>query len=265
MSIQPIAHKIVKKIIQFYSKRRQVKPPDLLKEKKTLRLAYIISGGVGDAIMAFPALQKLKYLLPDSLLSVYVPSRKLELIQALFSEYKVLPFRTGYRGLSDLLFCRNVSDMVFTNTTSVFRVSVEIAAYFRGRTSCGFRYAEENEKSRLYTVSQPYSDTMHEVEQNLSLVVRTLNAAYDADDIFYPSFPESAPLPARGNGIVIHAGSKQGYEKKRWPVENYCALVKMLALKGYTSAVLIGPEDLALAERFKKEGVLTMPSSSAII
>jgi ADP-heptose:LPS heptosyltransferase len=156
--------------------------------------------------------------------------------------------------------------MAFTNTVAVFKLTVELAAFFTSRKRYGFRYPEEGEHDRLYTFTQVFSGTVHASEQDVRLVAEAMQCSCDERDSLLPCHERD--VHTVGRNAVIHPGSEIGFENKRWPVERYNTVVKKLVERGYTVTILLGPAEIDLEERFEKHEhvqIVVEPSSVALI
>lgn len=260
MIITTIIRKSIRKLISVLPRIRPKERWIIFDRIRPLRVGYIISGGIGDALMAYPALQLIRRTLPNASIAVYIPAQKYSVVKALFTDCNLISYLPGLPFVFSSVWRIKSYDVVLTNTTSVFKLSVEIAAFFMGAMKFGFRYKEDKVRNRLYTNSLVYSDTMHEAEQNLQLVAHALSVDYHSSDVFYP-VAENRQHPPLAKNIVIHPGSEKGYERKQWPLQYYKALVTTLVEKGYTVTMLLGPSERLLKDTLKGERGITMPSS----
>ena len=216
---------------------------------KVKRVSFLLAGGIGDHIMAYPAIQFLKQKLPETEIDIFVPPEKCSIISALFEDLHVKPFKFSLPFILKHARPRHRFDLSFTNTIAVFKVTIEIAAFLSSRMSYGFRYQEEMREDRLYRNSKIFSGVTHAIEQNVQLVSETLKAPYAKDNLLLPTAPQQKKDQTKKD-VIIHPGSEAGYENKRWPLENFIEIVSKLTEKGYTISELLGPSEKNLQKAF---------------
>jgi|GEM_PF-2273388 len=258
---------LIKKSIRQY--RRHIRKDKLQPAGcPTLKnIAYFISGGIGDAIMAFPAIRFLKKVLPHAQITVFVPPDKYLLLSAVFEGFRVKPLNSLLAFLPTYRTFSRRFDAAFTNTISVFRLRVELAAYMSSRQAYGFRYQEEKREERLYTYTKAFPAPRHAADQNIQLISEALQISCADNELFLPAHKHDT-VEQKTKNAVIHPGSETGYENKRWPVENFREIVKRMIQKGYEVTVLLGPSESNLRRFFDSiEGVrlLTQPDVSTLI
>ena len=212
-------------------------------------ITYIIYGGIGDAILAYPAIRFLQKTYPASQLKIIVPTSLNPLLSAVFCEYTVSPMSSLFVLPIKGAFLRRGSTLSVTNATAVFSVAAELLGFFSGNHCCGFRYPDEHPSQRLFTESKVIDDNTHFAEQNIQLISESLHIPYNAGDIFLPSRTGRGNDPLKGH-ILIHPGSKKGYENKRWPEKNFNEIIKRLTEKGHRITILLGPDDDSLNTHF---------------
>jgi ADP-heptose:LPS heptosyltransferase len=213
------------------------------------RVAYFIAGGIGDGIMAFPAVQALHRVLPGAELAIFVPPDKCEILQCIFEGYVIKPLTAAQ--LFSLIFPASKSryDIAFTNTIAAFWVRIELAAARCSAKSFGFRYPDEKPEDRGYTASQALVDTMHDIDQNLSLVSTLLEFPVSESDRTFPAVAARRPL-GNAPSVIIHAGAERGYEYKRWPIERFRVIIRKLIDDSCSVTVLAGPSEIAIGDAF---------------
>lgn len=247
--MRSIIRTLVKKTIRLYSRyiiRNRQKSYDRSKVK---RIAFYIAGGIGDSIMAYPAIQFLKQKLPETETRIFVPPEKYSIISALFEDLQVKPFKFSLPFILKHAIPKYRFDLSFTNTIAVFKITIEIAAFLSSRMAYGFRYQEEMREDRLYRNSKIFSGVTHAIEQNVQLVSETLKTSYAKDNFLLSTAPQQKKGQAKKD-VIIHPGSEAGYENKRWPLENFIEIVSKLTEKGYTFSVLLGPSEKDLQKAF---------------
>jgi ADP-heptose:LPS heptosyltransferase len=241
---------LIKKIIPvyntFFNKKKRLSD-NIIKADK---IAYFLDGGIGDAIMAYPAIRFLRKSFPESELKIFVSSKIASVLSPIFDTISLIPVTSMLLFTLQNIFSRRKIDVSFMNVTAIFNVSIELAAYFSSKNSFGFRYPDEKEKQRLFANSSVFSESTHFAEQNLQLVSDNLNSPFEKSDIEL-SAKTTGKNASNAMDIIIHPGSKRGYENKRWLVENFKEIVNRLIEKGYFIKVLLGPGERYLETQFQ--------------
>lgn len=238
---------LIKKIIRFFSVLFRKKDHMTVNPAKIERIAYYIAGGIGDAILAYPAIRFIQKVYPNAKLTVFVPRGKYFLLTALFKDICVRQLQGSLAFLLLYGVPFRQFDLSFTNTVAVFKLSIELAALFTSRKRGGFRYPDEKWNNRAYHFTRVFSDTVHAAEQNVQLVADITQTSYDAGDLLLPE----AERNEVSNEVIIHPGSETGYENKRWPVERYNTIIKKLTEHGCGVTVLLGPAESDIVEQFE--------------
>jgi ADP-heptose:LPS heptosyltransferase len=208
------------------------------------RIAYWIAGGMGDAIMAMPALAFLKKNFPRSIIDVFVPPDMAPLLADLMRPFSICPVTLKNVVVKTAL--RFGYSLFFTNTIGTFRLRYEIAGRLSSRYSAGFRYPAEAPVDRIYDFSLSISETSHDSDQNLKLVAETIGVPFEEAGHAGP--PVDARHTTRRSSkivsILVHPGAGKGYERKLWPRENYRSLIERFGEIGCRATVLLGPDEV---------------------
>ena len=177
-----------------------------LPQRKAPRISYWIAGGMGDGIMALPALVFLKKLFPHSIIDVFTPpdtTGHLALLLHPFQVYACTLKNVIVRTALDFGY-----DCSFTNSISAFRPSIEIFSRIASRYSAGFRYPDEKPNDRLYDFSFPIAETDHDIDQNLFLVADTTGTAVQESDRSYVRETSAVPVH-KSTKVLLHPGREQ--------------------------------------------------------
>ncbi len=241
-----LLRKSIKKLLRTCAANRRRHEETLSMPGQLSRVLYFIAGGIGDGILAFPAIRLIRRLYPDAHLLIYVPPSSYDVLRAAFSEYDVRSL-TKWNAFR-LVFSR--ADICFTNTIAVFRLSIESLSYIVGRKSFGFRYPEEKSRERLYDHTIPISSSIHDTDQNLQLVADGFGVTYQEDDRLlmkrrWDTISSDGP-------VVIHPGVAKGFEYKKWPLENFVDLARRLSRSTAQIHILLGPSDTTYASDFRQ-------------
>jgi ADP-heptose:LPS heptosyltransferase len=234
---------------------------------RTPRIAYLIAGGIGDGVMTLPALTFLRKRFPQSGIDVFAPAAKAALLDKLLEPFPV--FAIGPANLTALLMRFGRYDCLLTNVIGAFRVSYELAARFSARYSAGFRYPGENAERRWYDLSLEIADSVHDIDQNLSLVAKTTGSAIEESDRQYQldlSEYSTGENSRKTSGILLHPGTEKGYEYKQWPLENYREIIARSRQAGYPVTVLLGPAENGLRALFAaRDGVTIVQTPDPLL
>ncbi len=239
---------LIKKIIRFFSNLFGKKDHTTVNPARVRRIAYYIAGGIGDAILAYPAIRFLQKVYPNAGLTVFVPREKYFLLSALFEDICVRQLQGSLAFLLLYGVPFRQFDLSLTNTVAVFKLGIELAALFTSRKRGGFRYPDEEWNTRAYHFTRIFSDTVHAAKQNVQLVADITQTPYDEGDVLLPEVERNEI----SKEVIIHPGSETGYENKRWPVERYTTIIKKLTENGYGVTVLLGPAESDMEEQFEK-------------
>ena len=208
------------------------------------RIAYWIAGGIGDAVMALPALAFLRKHFPRSTIDVFVPAAKAGVLAELlrpFSVHRLRPRTVLARTIGGLGYTYS-----FTNTIGTFRISYDLLSRLSSRCCAGFRYPGETPASRLYDFSLEIGETSHDIDQNLAIVASALGMPLEEHDRAFPTaeLREPAARASRATtSVLIHPGAERGYSYKEWPLDRYREIIARLVRRGCSTAVLLGPSE----------------------
>jgi len=136
----------------------------------------------------------------------------------------------------------DASFMAYPSAKPAYHV---VNAAFRAERKFGHRYAVPTFSNALWS----YTDLVpiracHNVERNLDMLV-----AAGMPRVEHPEYV--VPGSWLGDGIrnharvTVHVGTiaHDGFENKRWPLENFAAVAKRLQNSGYEISLLAGPDE----------------------
>ncbi|MBD3392144.1 MAG: hypothetical protein GF418_08705 [Chitinivibrionales bacterium] len=219
--------------------------------RRPASLAYYIGGGIGDAIMTYPALCLLKCTFPDAQLRVFVPKKPYPVLARVFEQFEPRAMPAPVPMLSRP---KHRYDIAFSNTVAAFFLTIECNAYLSARHSYGFHYPDEPPRGRLYTATMPIADSVHDADQNIALITRAFRLQSGVGDVAYCR--ERTRAPARDAPVVLHPGVETGYDYKLWPVDRYNELAGRLTSRGIRVQVLLGPAELYMKSSFAESPFL---------
>ncbi len=226
-------------------------------------MAYYVGGGIGDAVMAYPALCLLKHSFPDASLDVYVPAKTFEVLAKVLEQFEP---RAMTRALPFVPSARRRFDIAFSNTVAAFYLAIESRAFLSARHSYGFHYPDEEPHTRLYDATLPLDDTMHDIDQNCLLVAKALNIQFDISQVGYQQAERAGIAPDAA--VVMHPGVESGYDYKLWPLWRYNDIITRLVERGHTVKVLLGPSETHMRSSFEESDpvrLLVNPSADVLV
>jgi len=150
----------------------------------------------------------------------------------------------------------------------MFSLRVEFASFFSARSSFGFRYPDEKSGQKLFTGTIPFICTEHLSLQNLKNISEVLKLDYCENDIFFNSDNVFNYGDKDEKNIIIHPGSKKGFENKRWPLANFKEIILKLEDNGYFITILLGYSESELQwelEQHKQLKILVEPDIKEVI
>ncbi len=219
-------------------------------------ILYFISGGLGDLILAAPAVSML-YEAASGSSKIYVSVSKKNLNAARFIYGEIsaeISVKTKW-GMLLKLFIGRKKRSALSNVISVFRPSVELISFISSSYSAGFRYEEEKPQKKCYSRVLPVNKKRHDVLQNLDL----LNLLYphsagnkqsDISDVepFHIGFKDGGYYSGEKT-VIIHPGVGRGAEERLWPFQRFIQAAEKLEEKGYSTVFLLGPDDESLENK----------------
>ncbi len=236
------------------------------------RIGIIPIFGIGDLLMATPAIRNLKENLPDHSIEIFVMSKvHLDVLKGnphidrihffpflKASKFEALRFLLGFRGKFD----------VTINFYPSNRYHYNVFAFLLGAPiRLGHRYLKDDLISLNFLKNRTIKERFdrHVVLQNLDLI--KLLGLRDDNLVDYPlqyflephEIEEAEKFPAfqKREGVVIgiHPGTSKlkGHINRRWPPERFAEFIDLFHQKFTQSRVLVfgGPEDIDAKERIR--------------
>lgn len=202
---------------------------------ETNRVLCILTGGLGDKLMALPAVRHFREEFAPRPLTLIVSGAAPPFFEN-EADHLVSLKAGDTAGL--LREARRGFDACFINSLGVFEVRMELAAYLsRAHDLRGPRFAGVAPDRTVYTRSYVFGDG-HETAINL----RGAGGKPDADRV-----PYSLPVPGAGAGpgpdVVFHPGSSSSGLTNRWPAESYAETARALREKGFSVLAVGAPSE----------------------
>lgn len=251
---RPAAY-IVKKIIKprkIGFSRDLTIAPDVLSSRK-LRILVIRPGGIGDAALLYPALNVLRKYFKHSMIDVLAEKRNAGIFHGCPYLDNVLLYdsRPQFALFKSL---RAEYDIVI-DTEQWHRLSALAAYLTRAPVRVGFA---TNGRSELFTHKVSYSHHHYEALSFLNLVSAITGEKYDfnKNEPFIPIDSElierldnSIQVLKKGSRGVVGVFSGATIKERKWEIQRYAKLAKMLSDEGVGIVLIGGNDDLHDSER----------------
>jgi lipopolysaccharide heptosyltransferase II len=237
-----------------------VSPRDY-EEKDNPKILVIRPGGIGDAVLLYPALSELRNSVPEAGIDVLAEKRNAGIFQGCPHIDNLLLYdrefhKTLYRVIKEGY------DIVI-DTEQWHRLSAIIAYLTRAPVRVGYG---TNERSGLFTASVPYSHIDYEAQSFLNLVTAVMGQQYEFNENesfitvekgAYGGFEDAVTEFRKGKKAVVGMFAGATIPERRWGAERFGALAKELSREGI-GVVLVGGKgdtrDSATVKGFADDG-----------
>ena len=214
--------------------------PTLLTDRSISRVLFIRPGGLGDAILLLPVIEIIAKQHPDAQIDILAESRN----QAAFSFLKIPHQVELYTDLGAFFRLRKNHYDVIIDTEQWYRLSTVYAHLLKPVRLIGFA---TNERARLLTDKVSYSLNDYELESFFRLLEPLGLVVGQSDKRLGIALEQKMIEQTRclfGNTdvdqwVAVFPGAS--LPEKRWPIENYCKVVRGLQEKGL-GVVIVGGE-----------------------
>jgi lipopolysaccharide heptosyltransferase II len=250
-----------------------------------MKILVIALSGIGDALMFTPALKLISQAEPNSEIDALVMLKGAkDIFERNKNINKVIYFdflREGaYNSLKFIFSLRKKYDASI-NVYPSNRKEYNIISFLIGaKKRAGVEYLRKNPQNFgfLNNVKFTEEDSLHNVQTNIVLVERLLNAEFDEEpDLDFPLYKEDENYAASylgnlriGEGDLIvgfHPGSAtlKNHILRRWEPEKFAELGKRL-INDYNAKILIfgGPEENGLKNSVNDKINSGMPSDQTV-
>lgn len=207
------------------------------------RFLIIRPGGIGDAVLLFPALNELRKSFLHSQIHVLAEKRN----AGIFEICKSIDKLYLYDSLSDLIsVLRNRYDAVI-DTEQWHRLSAVVSYLTRANVRVGF---STNERKKLFTTIIEYSHNDYEVDSFLKLFSVVLNplsppfnkgrmGGFDPEKPFIDISTRNSKLGTQNSKLTVAISSEASIKEREWGIKKFSELVERLIQKG-AEIVVIG-------------------------
>ena len=210
------------------------------------RILVVQLWGIGETILALPAIEALRKRFPKSEINVLATSRNKDVffndknLNRIFS-MKLNPFSI----LKFILVEMKKYDLV-VDMEEYLNISA-IVSFFTGKRSIGFSHYS---RAKLYTNKIRYNDKQHAVQTFLDLV-RILDIEYYAEALPKLSFSKNdkkiADTLLKKNGVkndelivCVAPGAAESAKSRMWPYDSYAELCDEIIVKYNAKIIFVG-------------------------
>ena len=232
--IGPLAVSICLCVKFFKNSNREI----IVKNPK--RILVIRPGGMGDAILLLPALNKFHQCFPKAEIHILAERRNASVFKGVLYIKKVYL----YTRVLDLIMVLTTKYDLVIDSEQWHRLSSVIAYLSRAPVRIGFA---TNERSKLFTIAVPYSHNKYEVHSFLDLfrpVIGEFNINLTKPFLkIIKNFPR---LDDSYLWVGIFPGAS--IVERRWPKERFRAIAKWLSKKNIKIAIIGGEQEEYIAD-----------------
>ncbi|MBD3319704.1 MAG: hypothetical protein GF350_01255 [Chitinivibrionales bacterium] len=204
--------------------------------KQTVRkILCLISGGLGDRLMALPALRELKKQYPQATMTVAWMHGSLDIVD---QEFHAVVNNAACRIVQIFQIALRNQDIVYVNIVGIFNVFSELlVSLSRAPVRIGPAPHDSVYTKRIYTDICDIKPGLHST---------AINLAFTESGRFLSPVPYPVSVPKhrkRKKSIGIHPGVKTGYEMKQWPVGSFLSLARRLDSPDIEIVIIAGPDE----------------------
>ncbi|MEO5361840.1 MAG: glycosyltransferase family 9 protein [Nitrospirota bacterium] len=203
------------------------------------KILVIRPGGIGDAVLLLPALQKIRELFPGAQIDVLCEKRNHGIFQ--LSGAIINRIYLYDRGIGLIKCLRNSYDAV-VDTEQWHRLSAVIAYLTRARVRVGFN---TNERGGLFTHMIPYSHDDYEGKSFYNLIAPLIGVkpVDGVPDVFMSgkAFIASEHVEIFKTGKTIAIAPGASVKERRWGGDNFGLTAQRLSELGF-NIVIIGSQ-----------------------
>jgi lipopolysaccharide heptosyltransferase II len=230
---------------------------------KTLRILVVRPGGIGDAVLIASAIISLKKIYPDGLITILAERRNVGVFPLIPGIHEVLCYDRPREFFQTL---RSRYDVVI-DTEQWYRLSAVVARLVKVPIKIGFG---TNERSRMFTHVIRYDMAAYEADNFLSLLKPLgVDCHRDAGAATLELPPGALSRAAHllqplgtGSFVVLSAGAS--IPEKRWGVERFSHVSKLLKEDGYKVVVVGGGDDSADGTLIAGDGGLNLAGATTL-
>lgn len=203
------------------------------------RILCIVEGGLGDQLMALPALRALKQANPSAHFFVIWTDGGLAFLDEFHGSIEC-----GKKAwLSTCMKALQGWDSTFVTVQGVFSVFCELLSVLsRAPQTIGPAFSDQL-RQVIYTHPYRYELDEHVTVTNLKATGESTTERSIPYPVVFPS--EHTRSSVKRTRFLVHPGVRVGYESKQWPLERFRKLAELLTTSQQREVVMTaGPRDL---------------------
>ncbi|NIQ13752.1 MAG: glycosyltransferase family 9 protein [Candidatus Dadabacteria bacterium] len=236
---------IFSKLVKFFVR------PNKISNNQHSKFLIIRPGGIGDAVLLFPAIEILKTNYPNSQIDILAEKRN----AGVFKFCSKISNLFVYDSLNFLKIFKTSYDVVI-DTEQWHKLSSVVGYLTKSPVRIGFN---TNNRSDLHTASVDYDQNDYEAESFINLIENICDVVEDFNPdkqfIFLNDTENySDQFNSLNNISDINVGIFFGatVDERKWGIQNFSDLEKKLIEKGFKVIVLGGESDKKDMVEFKK-------------
>jgi len=222
----------------------------------TRKILVIRPGGIGDAVLLYPALAELRNHFPDSVIDILAEKRNAGILTD--CPYITTLFQYDKRSHESLYRVIKEGYDIVIDTEQWHRLTAALSYLTRAPVRAGFA---TNERARLYSAPVPYSHEDYEVYSFLNLVSAVTGKRYEFDKErpfipldrgSYDGISSAISDFRRDKKAVVGLFSGATVRERRWGVNKFAELAEELSREHIGVVIVGGETDKRDSEIFQK-------------
>lgn len=197
------------------------------------RIFCVVEGGLGDRLMTLPALRHLRGSYPEATMTVAMSGP----VPYLDGGFDQVVDWSSQSVIAKMRLARQRYDLCFVNSLGVYSPINELISLATGAwRRIGPRYA--NVSRTAYTEAFEYAANEHITVVN----ARAVGWKGPETALGYPLACPTRRTATDANElpIVLHPGCRDGYDSKRWPLDNFRQLAAILVSRWSCGVLVVG-------------------------
>lgn len=205
-------------------------------------ILIIRPGGIGDAVLLLPMLQRLSTIYPDATIEVLAERRNAEV----FGWSPVVSAVWCYDKPPEFVkLCTRRFDLVI-DTEQWYRLSAVVARLLGRSRTIGFG---TNERRRMFSDACPYFQDVYEADMFLTLLEPLgVDSCNQQLKLVLPNALQVQLFEADTQRPFIVMSIGASVDTKKWSAEHFAEVARFCEAEGFQVVVLGGPEDRVVGE-----------------
>lgn len=221
-----------------------------------LKILVIRPGGIGDAVLLYPALAELRNHFPDAVIDILAEKRNAGILTG--CPYITTLFQYDKRPHETLYGVMKEGYDIVIDTEQWHRLTAALSYLTRAPVRAGFA---TNERARLYSAPVPYSHEDYEAYSFLNLVSAVTGKKYEFDKerpfipldrASYDGISSAISDFRRDKKAVVGLFAGATVRERRWGVNKFAELAAELSREHIGVVIVGGETDKSDSEIFQK-------------